>query len=152
VLEDLKGTVEQLQIVGVAHARDIPAKADKPCGNVLAECQVGVSLDGDLVTVVDPAEIGELPMSRKRGGLVRDAFHHAAITTEGIRVEVEHLEAGTIKGSRGPARGQRHADTRSQALSQRSSRRLDTASPAVLGMAGALRVELAKALEMVEWH
>src|SRR5262249_22278862 len=59
-------------------------------------------------------------------------------------------EAGTVVRGRGPVAGHRHPDAGSQALAQRARGRLDAAGPAVLGVPGALRVELAKPVEVIE--
>src|SRR3954447_18133587 len=55
--EGLEGTREHLQVVGIAHPRDVPAVADESRGDVVATRQRGVALDGDLVVVVDPTEV-----------------------------------------------------------------------------------------------
>ena len=69
LLEDAEGPVEHVQVVGVADARDVPAVADEARGHVLAEGQVRVAFDGDVVVVVDPAQVGELQVPGERGGL-----------------------------------------------------------------------------------
>ena len=63
--EDAEGAVEQVEVVGVADPGDVPAVAQEPGGDVLAERQRGVPLDRDVVVVVDPAEVGELPVARR---------------------------------------------------------------------------------------
>src|SRR4030095_15123293 len=52
-------TLEHLQVVGVADARDFPAVTDEACGHVIAERQRRIALDGDVVVVVDPTEVIE---------------------------------------------------------------------------------------------
>ena len=73
---------EHLLIVGVADAEDVPAVAEEARGHVFAEGQRGVALDGDVVVVVDPAEVGELEVPGQGRGLAADAFHHAAVAAE----------------------------------------------------------------------
>ena len=63
LLNVLKARCEHLQIVGVADARDVPAVADEARGHVFAEGQRGVAFDGDVVVVVDPAQVRELEMA-----------------------------------------------------------------------------------------
>ena len=92
LLERLERALEHLQVVGVADARDVPAVADEARGHVLAERQRRVALDGDVVVVVDPAEVGELQVAGQRRGLAGDAFHHAAVAAQGVDVVVEQLE------------------------------------------------------------
>ena len=89
LLEDLQGPVQHRRVVGVAHAGDVPAVADEPGGDVLAEGQLGVAFDGDLVVVVDPAEVRQLEVRGQRGGLAGDALHHATVAADGVDVVVE---------------------------------------------------------------
>jgi hypothetical protein len=103
LLEDAERPVEHLQVVGVADARDVPAQAHELGGDVLAEGEVGVPLDGDPVAVVDPAQVGQLPVAGERGGLGGDALHDAAVAAQGVDVEVKHREAGTVECGRRPA-------------------------------------------------
>src|SRR5262249_61742863 len=69
LLEDAERPVEHLQVVGVADARDVPAQAHELGGDVLAEGEVRVPLDGDPVAVVDPAQVGQLPVAGEGCGL-----------------------------------------------------------------------------------
>ena len=83
-------------VVGVADAGDVPAVAHEARGDVVAEGEVGVAVDRDVVVVVDPAEVGELEVAGERGGLVGDALHQAAVAADRVDVEVEELEAGRL--------------------------------------------------------
>ena len=105
-MEGAKSASEHFLIVGVADARDVPAVADEARGDILAECQRGVAFDGDVVVVVDPAEIGEPQVTRERGSFAADAFHHAAVAGQRVDVVVDHLEARPIEVLRHPASGQ----------------------------------------------
>ena len=89
-------------------------------------------------------------MAGERGGLARDALHHAAVPGERVDVVIEHLEAGTVEMAGHPLPRDRHADAGGDALAERPRRRLDPRRPAVLGVTGALAVELAKALDVIE--
>src|SRR5262249_14497050 len=57
--EDGEGALDALPVVGVADAQDVPPICEKPRRDVLGEGDVGVTLDGDVVVVVDPAEVVE---------------------------------------------------------------------------------------------
>ncbi len=57
-LELVEGTIEQLEVVGVADPGDVPAVGEEARRDIVAEGQIRVALDGDPVAVVDPAEIG----------------------------------------------------------------------------------------------
>ena len=53
----VQGPAQHGEIVGIAHAGHIPSIAHEARSNVFTEGQRGVSLDGDVIVVVDPAEI-----------------------------------------------------------------------------------------------
>ena len=84
---------QHLSIVGIAHPQHVPAIAQEPRSHVFTERQRSIAFNGDVVVVVDPAEIGELQVSRHRRRFAADAFHHAAIAGQRVNVEVHHLES-----------------------------------------------------------
>jgi hypothetical protein len=141
---------EHLEVVGVAHAGDVPAVADEPGGHVLAERPGRVPLDRDLVVVVDPAQVGQPEVAGQRCRLARDAFHHAAVAGQGVGVVVEHLEARPVEVGGHPPAGDGHAHAGGDALAQGARGGLDGRRPAVFRMPRALAVELAEALDVVE--
>src|SRR5687768_13488508 len=81
---------------------------------------------------------------------MRDAFHHAAISAQGIGAEDKHFIAGAIEIGRLPTRSDCHADAGCDALSQRAGRSLDARCPAIFGMSGATAVELTKTLDVIK--
>src|SRR5512133_971986 len=90
-----------------------------PC-HVVAEREGGRTLNGDLVVVVDPAQVVEPQVPGEGGGLLGDTFHHASVAAQRIDVVVEQLETGTVEGFRLPLAGHCHADARRQARPQRA--------------------------------
>ena len=148
--EALIRVVDRRQVVGVVHRQHVPAQAAEPRGHVLAERQVGLAFDRDVVVVVDPAEVRELQMAGERRRLAGDAFHQVAVAALRPDVEVEQLEAGLVVAGREPAAGDRHADAVAAALAERAGRRLDAGRVAVLGMAGRAAAPLAEVLDVVE--
>ena len=149
-LERVERALGRLEVVRVRDRRHVPAVRGEPIGDVLGEREVGVALDRDPVRVVDPAEVREALVRGERGRLRRDALHHAAVARLGVHVEVEEREAVAVVARAEPLARDGHADRRRDALPERARGRLDTARPAVLRVAGALRAELAEALQVVE--
>ena len=145
-------TIEHLEIVGIAHPADVPAVGDEARGHVLAEGEVGMPLDRDLVVVVDPDEIVELEVAGEGGRFVGDALHHAAVAGEGVDAMREQLEARLVVARGQPLRCDGHAHAGRDALTERPRGRLDARGPAVLRMAGAAAVELPEAFDVVEGH
>ena len=58
--ENVESLGERDRVVGVGDVFDVPTVAFEARGHVFAEGQAGVAFDGDVVVVVDPAEIGSL--------------------------------------------------------------------------------------------
>jgi len=150
LLERGQGPAELVQIVHVVDLDDVPAVAGKPRGHVLAERQRRGTLDGDLVVVVDPAQVGELEVPGQRGRLAADPLHQIAVAAQGVDVEWEQLEIGPIVAGRQPAGGNGHAHAVGHALAQRARGRLHPGGMTVLRVSGATAIELAELPDVVE--
>ena len=148
--EGLERPSDLPEVVGVADPGDVPAVGHEPPGDVVVIGDLGAPVDRDVVVVVDPAEVVEPLVARERRRLVRDALHQAAVAGDHVGVEVEQLVAGAVEVRRLPLRGDRHPDRRRHPLAERPGGRLDPGGPAVLRVAGRLRVELAERLDVVE--
>ena len=144
VEEALIGLLDGGEIVGVVHRQHVPAEAAEPRGHVLAERQVGLAFDRDVVVVVDPAQVRAASNGRRATPLRWHAFHQVAVAALGPDVEVEQLEARLVVAGREPAAGDRHADAVAATLAERAGRRFDAGRVAVLGMARRAAAPLAK--------
>src|SRR5712691_11155183 len=96
VAKDVQGVLDAVDVIGVAHAQNVPPVTQEPRRDVLGKGDARVAFDRDVVVVVDPAEVVQAEMARQRRRFRPDAFHHAAITANGINVVAEDLEAGPI--------------------------------------------------------
>ena len=135
---------------------DVPAVGGVAGGDVLAERDVGVVLDGDVVLVVED----------DRGCPARwwPASELASAVTPSIRspseathvdVVVERALPGGASGSSSPALAPRrhgHAHGRCQALAERTGGDLDAAGVPVLGMARASSSPRCAAPEVLEFQ
>src|SRR5262249_14957723 len=70
---ELNGAPEQFKIVCVTDAGDVPPIAHEARGYVLGERQRGIAFNGDVIVVVDPAEIIELEVAGERSSFTTDA-------------------------------------------------------------------------------
>src|SRR5882724_7785041 len=52
-----------VEIVGIPYASHVPSVSQKPPRHVFGERDIGLAFDGDVVVVVDPAEVVELQVS-----------------------------------------------------------------------------------------
>jgi hypothetical protein len=149
-LERLERAVEQIEIVRVTDADDVPSICEKTPGDVLREREIGASLDRDPVVVVDPAEVREPQVPSERSGLAGYPFHQAPIAAERVDVVGEERVVGAVVTRGEPASRDSHSHARRDALPERTRRRLDAGSPVVLRMSRALAVELAETADVVE--
>ena len=109
-LRRLDGDVDQSEIVDVADAQHIPVPALEARGHVVAEGQRSVALDGDVIVVVEPDQVGQPEMSGDRGRFVADAFHQVAIAAERVNAVVKKIAVAFVELRGQPALRHRHAD------------------------------------------
>ena len=143
-LERLDRGAQGVEVVGVGDVLHRPAETGEAGRHVLAEREAGAALDGDPVVVVEPAQVRQLEVPGERGRLGADALHQAAVAGDGVDVVVEQVVAGPVERGGLPEPGDRHADAGGDAGAQRAGGALDPGGPPVLGVPGALGVELAE--------
>jgi hypothetical protein len=150
--EHLQRVLDAPQVVGVADAQHVPAIGLEARGDVLGEGDAGLAFDGDVVVVVDPAEVVQGEMARERGRFRRHAFHHAAVAADRIDVVAEDLEVRPIVAVGKPRLGDGHANAGGNALAERSGGGFYTRHQMVLGVTRGLAAELTEVLDVVERH
>ena len=150
--ECVQRLLDPTDIVGIADSENVPSVCKESARDVLREGQARVPLDRDVVVVVDPTKVVQAQMAGQRSGFRTHALHQATITTNGINVVIEHLEAGTIEVTGKPLLCDRHPNTRRDSLSQWTGCGFNAGHPVILGMAGRFAVELAKAPDVIECH
>ena len=69
-------------VVTVLDVQDLPSVRLEPHLDVLGEGTGGVSVDGDLVVVVDGDQVAELEVTSERGGLGSDTLLETTVTGE----------------------------------------------------------------------
>src|SRR6476660_6972732 len=82
LVKDIQRLLDALDVIGIAYAQNVPPVAEEAGGDVLGEGDARVAFDGDVVVVVDPAEVIEAEMAGQRGGLRADPFHHATVAAD----------------------------------------------------------------------
>src|ERR1700746_639516 len=138
------------QIVGIPDASHVPSIRQKSPLHVFGERYIGFAFDGDVIVVIDPAQIIELQVPGNRGCLARDSFHHAAVAAECVNAIAEKFKIWLVVTRGEPLFGNSHAHTRGNALSQRARRRFHARGPAVLRMSSAAAAELPERLEVIQ--
>src|SRR5262245_30705880 len=123
--EDPEGVLDAIDIVGITNAQNVPPVAQEPGRYVLGEGDTCVAFDGDVVVVVDPAEIVEPQVGGQRRRFRRDALHHAPISTNSIDLVIEDLEPRPVVTIGEPFLSDCHPYTRGDSLSERLGCSLD---------------------------
>ena len=128
-------------------ADHVPAVGGEARGRVVGEPLFHLALlgiDGDVVVVVQRDELAQAQRAGERAGLVRDAFHQAAVAEEDPRAVIDDRVAGPVELGGQHALGDGEADGVRDALAERAGRRLDAGRAADLGMAGGHGMQLAE--------
>ncbi len=155
----LDGLVQRRDVLLVRRAAapvdglDVPAVGLVALGDVLAQGDVGVVLDRDLVVVVDQGQVAQLLGAGDRGRLGADALLDVAVAGQRVDVVVEdRLARGGVGVEQAvlAAGGHRHADRVADALAQGTGGRLDAGGVAVLRVARGLAAPGAQRLEVLE--
>ena len=147
-LEVIERFPQQIQVIRIGYPFDVPSVSKKASRNIFGECQTGMTLDGDVVVVVDPTQIGESQVPGQRGGLSADALHHATVSRQGIDIVVKERKVRLVVAHRKPVACQRHAHARCHPLTERSRRRFDPGGPAIFGMSRTSALQLPKILQV----
>ncbi len=134
--------VDGVEVIAVIHVLHVPAICLEALAHVLAEGERGIAVDGDVVVVVDEAELAQPEVSRKAGRFAGDAFHEVTIAAEAPDPVVDDFHAGTVVLLREDPLGDGHPHRVAEALAQGASGGLDPGSVPPLRMTRRLRAPL----------
>src|SRR6266550_7180038 len=101
--------LDAIDVVGIAHSQDVPTIAEEPGRNIFRERDPRISLDGDVVVVIDPTEIVETQVPSQRCCLGCDTFHQTAVAANRIAVVVKDVEPWPVVTVRQPFLSNSHA-------------------------------------------
>ena len=140
--------LERVEVLtGLADLDDLPAVGPEPADGVVAERELGRTVDRDVVVVVDVDDAAEAEVTGQRGGLVADALGQVAVGDDAVDVVVD--DVGTEAGAQ-RLLGDGHADAVREALAEGTGGHLDTGGVVHLGVTGCRRTPLAEGLQVVE--
>src|SRR6516164_6709111 len=120
--EDRECLLDAFEIVGIADPQHIPMVGEKARGDIFGKRDAGLAVDGDMIVVVDPAQIIESKMAGERGRLRADALHQATVAAHSIDVVVEQIETGLVVMAGEPFPCDGHANACGDALTKRTCR------------------------------
>ena len=144
------GLVDRVDVVAINVTDDVPAVGFKTLRRIVGEPAADVAVDGDAVVVVKGDQLVELPYPGQRADFVRDPFHHAAVTEEGVAVVVNNGEAFAVEFGGQQFFSEGKADGVADALPERASGRFHTGGMADFRMARRLAVQLAEFFEFFQ--
>ena len=127
----------------------VPAVGPEAGGGVVGEPALDLAVDRDAVVVVERDQLAEFPRAGERRGLMREAFHHAAVAHEDEGAVVDDLVIGFVEFFGEQLLGQRHADRVREALAERTGGGFDARRDAELRVTGCLRMELTKTFQLL---
>jgi hypothetical protein len=152
-LRSRKGFAQRVHVLGVGDVLDVPAVCGVARRDVLAERDVGVALDGDVVVVIEHDEVSQPLVTGEAAGFGRDTFFHVSVGHDHPDGVVEDALAGlgvrVIEPSLAP-RGHRHAHGGADARAERAGGGLDAEGVAVLRVSWCATSPLPVELEVLE--
>ena len=142
--------LDAVGVMTIDATHHIPAISLEARGGVVGEPAIGVAVDGDAVVVPEADQLAQAPGAGQRGGLVRDAFHQAAIAQEHPGAVVDDIKFGAVEALGQQLFGQRQAHRIGKALAQRAGGGFHARGLVPLRVAGGLAAELAERLELLD--
>ncbi len=147
-LRRLERGIDRLHVMAVDVRDDVPAVRREALRRVVGEPALHVAVDRDAVVVVERDELAEPPRAGERAGLVRNAFHQAAVAQEHVRVVIDDRVARRVEFVGEQRFGQRQAHGIGEPLAQRPGGGFDAGCCAGLGMPGRLRMQLPEVAQL----
>ena len=95
-------------------------EAMKQVAETVKEPAINMTVNGNAIVVPESDQLAEAEHSCQRTGLVRDAFHEAAIAKKHISIVINDGVTGAVEFGRQCALRNRHADRVCDSLSQRT--------------------------------
>ena len=144
------GKLDGVAVMAVYVGDDVPAVGLETLRRVVGEPAFDMAVDGDAIVVPEGDQLAQAKGAGERAGLVRDAFHQAAVAEKGVGVVIDDLVAGPVELGGQHLLGERHADRIGDALAERAGGRFDADCNAIFRVPGGLRVKLAEVLQVVD--
>ena len=138
--------------IGIAlfHMLHVPAIGLESLGNIFGEGNIGGTVDGNMVVVIQGNQLSQTQVPGQGAGFSRNPFHIATVTQNHIGVVVHQIAVRLIEttGKMGFRHGQ--ADRIGNALPEGTGGDFHTRSLKVLRVTGGARFPLPKLLDVVK--
>src|SRR5690606_29537438 len=142
--------LDSRRIVTVNFRNNMPAVGFKPLGCVVGKPAFNVPINRDAIVVPEGDELVQTQGARQRTGLVRNTFHHAAVTEENVGIVIDNLVTFAVELGRKNLFCQCHTHAVSNTLTQRSSSGFNAWGVAQFRVARSFGVQLTELLEIVD--
>ena len=141
--------IDRVDIMSIDRPDHLPAVRSETRRAVVGEPALHPAVDRDAIVVVQRDELAQLPGAGECAGLVRDAFHQAAITEEDIGVMIDDDLAGLVELGAQQLLREGEADGIGETLAERTGRRLHARRHVDLWMTWRFRMQLAEILQLI---
>src|SRR5215831_4625379 len=148
--KDFESLLDTLEVIGVTDTQDIPAVSQKSSLDILGESDARLTLDRNVIVVIDPAEVIETQVAGERRCFRRNSFHQAAIAAHGVSIVIKDIKARSVVTMGEPFLGNCHSHTRGNTLPKRTGRSLHARNPMILRMPRRFAVEPAKVANIIK--
>jgi hypothetical protein len=125
IFEDLESVLDPVNVVRIADPQNVPPITQEPSCDVLCKGNPRAPFNGNVIVVIDPAEIVKPKMGGQRCRFGRNALHQTAVSANGINVVIKNLKARPVVTVGEPLLGDAHSDARGNTLPQWTSRGLN---------------------------
>jgi hypothetical protein len=142
--------VEDVEIVDVGDSQHLPPVGLEPLLRIVAEGELGVALDRDVIVVVEPDQLSKPKVAGERCSLVRHSLHHVAVARDEVGVVIDDRVILLVEDRREMCLCHRHPDRVAHTLTEWSGGRLHAGSVTVLGMAGRPALPLPEVPDVIE--
>ncbi len=138
--------MDGVEVVAI-DALHLPARHGKAFGHVFADGQIGAAVVGDGVVIPEQRQFAQLQMASEGNHFLAHALLQTAVAHKRIGAVIDHSipEPGIQKGF-----GHGHAQGVGDALAQGPRGDFNAQGGIALGVASAMGIEFAKALDLVE--
>mmetsp|Transcript_11426 Transcript_11426/g.28876 ORF Transcript_11426/g.28876 Transcript_11426/m.28876 type:complete len:294 (-) Transcript_11426:246-1127(-) len=145
------GISDIVQFVDVVDFLDMPVVGFVSLCNVLRETEGGVTVDGDVVVVVQKDQFSKSHVSCQARGLARDTLLKATIAADDVGVVVENFVFVSVVGSGEMSFRHGQSDGVGDSLSERASRNFHSFGDKIFRVSWSSRTELTEILKVLQF-
>jgi len=149
-LSNLDGLLEALEIVvTILNPLGVPTIRLEASENVFSEGDIGITVNGDMVVIIDANEVSKLEMTGEGSSFGGNAFLEAAVTDKDVGEAVKEVETRAVERGGSLSLGDGETDSIADTLTERTGSDFNARGIVSLWMAWGLAANLSEVLEVV---